>query len=199
MKATRTSPPLHGWLMVSGLGVTGIGVVGRAGLRVLSAGGADARQSWAGRWPTLNAKRIASPGRRIRYSPPRSRWGGCCQSHGARGVMTTGTVPTTVVMRDSCGRPDRLACPHFFRRICDRRPRDGDNALQGRVFAVTAARGSIDTGRERVLLLTVFGGLASEVVASLTAALVGWHSWRDTYLPTSPRPPPTPKRNPTFL
>ena len=49
------------------------------------------------------------------------------------------------------------------------------------VFAVTAAW--FDRHRPRaVLVLTVFGGLASVVFVPLTAALVDWLGWRDALL-----------------
>jgi MFS family permease len=99
------------------------------------------------------------------------------QSRGARGVMTVGTV-ATVVMLLLWSLVDSV--PAFYCVFAI-----GGLAmattLYEPVFAVTAAW--FDRHRPRaVLLLTVFGGLASVVFVPLTAGLVDWVGWRNALL-----------------
>ena len=99
------------------------------------------------------------------------------QAHGARGVMTTGTV-ATVAMLLLWSTVDSVAvffCVFAIGGLAMA------TTLYEPVFAVTAVW--FDRHRPRaVLVLTVFGGLASVVFVPLTAALVDWLGWRDALL-----------------
>jgi MFS family permease len=99
------------------------------------------------------------------------------QTHGARGVMTIGTVATVAMLVLWSNVNSVLGFVGVFAI--------GGLAmattLYEPVFAVTAAW--FDRHRPRaVLLLTVFGGLASVVFVPLTAALVNWLGWREALL-----------------
>lgn len=99
------------------------------------------------------------------------------QVHGARGVMTTGTV-ATVVMLLLWSAVDSV--PVFYVVFVI-----GGFAMATTLyepaFAVTAAW--FDRLRPRaVLLLTVFGGLASVVFVPLTAVLLDTLGWREALL-----------------
>lgn len=165
--------PFYGWLMVSGLGVTELvswGVL----IYAFSVLVVPMRDELGWSMADLNAAYATGVVVSGLLAIPVGR---VLRSHGARGVMTTGTV-ATVVMLTLWSAVDSL--PAFF----------GVFAIGGLamattlyepVFAVTAAW--FDRYRPRaVLLLTVFGGLASVVFVPLTAALVDWLGWRDALL-----------------
>jgi hypothetical protein len=165
--------PFYGWLMVSGLGVTelvswGVLVYAFSVLVVpmrAELGWSMAELNAAYATGVIISGLLAIPVGRV------------LQAHGARGVMTTGTV-ATVVMLLLWSTVD--AVPVFFCVFAI-----GGLAmattLYEPVFAVTAAW--FDRHRPRaVLVLTVFGGLASVVFVPLTATLVNWLGWRDALL-----------------
>jgi MFS family permease len=162
--------PFYGWLMVSGLGVTelvswGVLIYAFSVLVVpmrAELGWSTAALNAAYATGVIISGVLAIPVGRV------------LQSHGARGVMTTGTV-ATVLMLMLWSSVDSV--PAFFLVFAI-----GGLAmattLYEPVFAVTAAW--FDRHRPRaVLLLTVFGGLASVVFVPLTAALVNWCGWRE--------------------
>jgi MFS family permease len=170
MKLVR---PFYGWLMVSGLGLTELvswGVL----IYAFSVLVVPMRDELGWSMAELNAAYATGVVISGLLAIPIGR---VLQSHGARGVMTTGTV-ATVVMLMLWSTVDSV--PAFF----------GVFAIGGLamattlyepVFAVTAAW--FDRHRPRaVLLLTVFGGLASVVFVPLTAALVNGLGWRDALL-----------------
>ncbi len=165
--------PFYGWLMVSGLGVTELvswGVL----IYAFSVLVVPMRDELGWSMAELNGAYATGVGISGLLAIPVGR---VLQSHGARGVMTTGTV-ATVAMLTLWSTVDTV--PAFF----------GVFAIGGLamattlyepVFAVTAAW--FDRHRPRaVLLLTVFGGLASVVFVPLTAALVDGLGWRDALL-----------------
>lgn len=167
---TRPARPFYGWLMVSGLGVTELvswGVLIYAFSVLVVPMHAELGWSMA----ELNAAYATGVVVSGVLAIPVGR---VLQARGARGVMTTGSV-ATVVMLLLWSTVDSV--PVFF----------GVFAIGGLamattlyepVFAVTAAW--FDRHRPHaVLLLTVFGGLASVVFVPLTAALVDWLGWRD--------------------
>jgi MFS family permease len=162
--------PFYGWLMVSGLGVTelvswGVLVYAFSVLVVpmrAELGWSTAQLNAAYATGVIVSGILAIPVGRV------------LQSHGARGVMTVGTV-ATVLMLTLWSAVESI--PVFFCVFVI-----GGFAmattLYEPVFAVTAAW--FDRHRPgAVLLLTVFGGLASAVFIPLTAALVNWLGWRD--------------------
>jgi MFS family permease len=170
---TRRTRPFYGWLMVSGLGVTelvswGVLVYAFSVLVVPmrdELGWSTAELNAAYATGVVISGLLAIPVGRV------------LQTHGARGVMTTGTV-ATVVMLALWSTVDSV--PVFFCVFAI-----GGLAmattLYEPVFAVTAAW--FDRHRPRaVLVLTVFGGLASVVFVPLTAALVNWLGWRNAVL-----------------
>jgi MFS family permease len=172
MKRVRVRP-FYGWLMVSGLGVTELvswGVL----IYAFSVLVVPMRDELGWSMAELNAAYATGVVISGLLAIPVGR---VLQSHGARGVMTTGTV-ATVAMLMLWSTVDTV--PAFF----------GVFAIGGLamattlyepVFAVTAAW--FDRHRPRaVLLLTVFGGLASVVFVPLTAALVNGLGWRDALL-----------------
>jgi MFS family permease len=169
----RRVRPFYGWLMVSGLGVTelvswGVLVYAFSVLVVPmrdELGWSMAELNAAYATGVIISGLLAIPVGRV------------LQARGARGVMTTGTV-ATVVMLALWSTVDSV--PMFFCVFAI-----GGLAmattLYEPVFAVTAAW--FDRHRPRaVLVLTVFGGLASVVFVPLTAALVNWLGWRDALL-----------------
>jgi MFS family permease len=165
--------PFYGWLMVSGLGVTELvswGVL----IYAFSVLVVPMRDELGWSLAELNAAYATGVVISGLLAIPVGR---VLQSHGARGVMTTGTV-ATVVMLLLWSAVDSV--PLFFCVFAI-----GGLAmattLYEPVFAVTAAW--FDRHRPRaVLLLTVFGGLASVVFVPLTAALVEWLGWRQALL-----------------
>ncbi len=95
------------------------------------------------------------------------------QAHGARGVMTLGTVATVATLLSWSQVHSKAAffCVFAIGGLAMA------TTLYEPVFAVTAAW--FDRHRPRaVLVLTVFGGLASVVFVPLTAALVDALGWR---------------------
>jgi sugar phosphate permease len=165
--------PFYGWLMVSGLGVTelvswGVLVYAFSVLVVpmrAELGWSTAQLNAAYATGVIVSGILAIPVGRV------------LQSHGARGVMTVGTV-ATVLMLTLWSAVESI--PVFFCVFVI-----GGFAmattLYEPVFAVTAAW--FDRHRPgAVLVLTVFGGLASAVFIPLTAALVNWLGWRDALL-----------------
>jgi MFS family permease len=169
----RRVRPFYGWLMVSGLGLTelvswGVLVYAFSVLVVpmrAELGWSMAELNAAYATGVIISGLLAIPVGRV------------LQAHGARGVMTTGTV-ATVVMLLLWSTVDSV--PLFFCVFAI-----GGLAmattLYEPVFAVTAAW--FDRHRPRaVLVLTVFGGLASVVFVPLTATLVNWLGWRDALL-----------------
>jgi MFS family permease len=165
--------PFYGWLMVSGLGVTELvswGVL----IYAFSVLVVPMRDELGWSLAELNAAYATGVVISGLLAIPVGR---VLQAHGARGVMTTGTV-ATVVMLMLWSTVDSV--PLFFCVFAI-----GGLAmattLYEPVFAVTAAW--FDRLRPRaVLLLTVFGGLASVVFVPLTAALVEWLGWRQALL-----------------
>jgi MFS family permease len=165
--------PFYGWLMVGGLGLTELvswGVLVYA-FSVLVVPMRDELG-----WSTAELNAAYATGVVISglLAVP---VGWVLQAYGARGVMTTGTV-ATVVMLVLWSRVDSV--PVFFCVFAI-----GGLAMATTLyepaFAVTAAW--FDRHRARaVLVLTVFGGLASVVFVPLTAALVNSLGWR-TALP----------------
>jgi MFS family permease len=172
MTRTRTRP-FYGWLMVSGLGVTelvswGVLVYAFSVLVVPmrdELGWSIAELNAAYATGVVISGLLAIPVGRV------------LQSHGARGVMTVGTA-ATVLMLVLWSTVDSVAvfyCVFAIGGIAMA------TTLYEPVFAVTAAW--FDRHRPRaVLLLTVFGGLASTVFVPLTAALVDGVGWRDALL-----------------
>jgi MFS family permease len=165
--------PFYGWLMVSGLGVTelvswGVLVYAFSVLIVPmhdELGWSVAALNAAYATGVIVSGVLAIPVGRV------------LQSYGARGVMTSGTL-ATCLMLVLWSRVDSL--PMFFCVFVI-----GGFAmattLYEPVFAVTATW--FDRHRPRaVLVLTVFGGLASVVFVPLTAALVEALGWRDALL-----------------
>lgn len=165
--------PFYGWLMVSGLGITELvswGVL----IYAFSVLVVPMRDELGWSMAELNAAYATGVVISGFLAIP---VGLVLQSHGARGVMTTGTV-ATVVMLLLWSTVD--SAPAFFCVFAI-----GGLAmattLYEPVFAVTAAW--FDRHRPRaVLVLTVFGGLASVVFVPLTAALVDWQGWRQALL-----------------
>jgi MFS family permease len=169
----RRARPFYGWLMVSGLGVTelvswGVLIYAFSVLVVpmrAELGWSMAQLNAAYATGVVISGVLAIPVGRV------------LQAHGARAVMTIGSV-ATVAMLLLWSRVDSVT--GFFVVFAI-----GGLAmattLYEPVFAVTAAW--FDRHRPRaVLVLTVFGGLASVVFVPLTAALVGWVGWRDALL-----------------
>lgn len=165
--------PFYGWLMVSGLGVTelvswGVLVYAFSVLIVpmrAELGWSTAELNAAYATGVILSGFLAIPVGRV------------LQTHGARGVMTIGTI-ATVLMLSLWSAVESI--PVFFCVFVI-----GGLAmattLYEPVFAVTAAW--FDRQRPRaVLVLTVFGGLASVVFVPLTAGLVNWLGWRDALL-----------------
>jgi MFS family permease len=162
--------PFYGWLMVSGLGVTELvswGVLIYAFSVLVVPMRAELGWSMAalnGAYATgvVISGLVAIP------------VGWVLQAHGARWVMTFGSVATVVMLLlwstvDSVG---------VFFGVFAIGGLAMATTLYEPVFAVTATW--FDRHRPRaVLLLTVFGGLASVVFVPLTAALVGAFGWRD--------------------
>lgn len=169
----RRVRPYYGWLMVSGLGVTELvswGVLVYAFSVLVVPMRAELGWSMA----ELNAAYATGVVISGLLAIPVGR---LLQARGARGVMTIGTV-ATVVMLLLWSRVDSV--PMFFCVFAI-----GGLAmattLYEPVFAVTAAW--FDRHRPRaVLVLTVFGGLASVVFVPLTATLVDWRGWREALL-----------------
>lgn len=165
--------PFYGWLMVSGLGVTELvswGVL----IYAFSVLVVPMRDEMGWSMAELNAAYATGVVISGLLAIPVGR---VLQSYGARGVMTTGTM-ATVAMLLLWSTVDSV--PVFFCVFAI-----GGVAmattLYEPVFAVTAAW--FDRHRPRaVLLLTVFGGLASVVFVPLTAALVDWLGWREALL-----------------
>jgi MFS family permease len=172
MTRTRVRP-FYGWLMVSGLGVTELvswGVLVYA-FSVLVVPMRD-ELGWS--MAELNAAYATGVVISGLLAIPVGR---LLQSYGARGVMTAGTT-ATVLMLVLWSTVDSVAvfyCVFAIGGIAMA------TTLYEPVFAVTAAW--FDRHRPRaVLLLTVFGGLASTVFVPLTAALVDAVGWRDALL-----------------
>jgi MFS family permease len=165
--------PFYGWLMVGGLGMTELvswGVL----VYAFSVLVVPMRTELGWSMAALNAAHATGIVVSGLLAIPVGR---VLQAHGARGVMTTGTV-ATVVMLVLWATVDSV--PMFFCVFAI-----GGLAmattLYEPVFAVTAAW--FDRQRPRaVLVLTVFGGLSSVVFVPLTATLVNWLDWRDALL-----------------
>jgi MFS family permease len=165
--------PFYGWLMVGGLGVTELvswGVLVYA-FSVLVVPMHD-ELGWT--MAELNAAYATGVVISGVLAIPVGR---VLQTHGACGVMVTGTV-ATVAMLALWSAVDSL--PVFFCVFAI-----GGVAmattLYEPVFAVTAAWFDRDRARA-VLVLTIFGGLASVVFVPLTAALVDSLGWRGALL-----------------
>lgn len=169
----RRARPFYGWLMVSGLGATelvswGVLVYAFSVLVVpmrTELGWSAAALNAAYSTGVVISGILAIPVGRI------------LQAHGARGVMTTGTVATVVML----GLWSTVESVPMFFCVFAIGGLAMATTLYEPVFAVTAAW--FDRHRPRaVLVLTVFGGFASVVFVPLTAGLVGWVGWRDALL-----------------
>jgi MFS family permease len=165
--------PFYGWLMVSGLGVTelvswGVLVYAFSVLIVpmrAELGWSTAELNAAYATGVIVSGILAIPVGRV------------LQSHGARGVMTIGTVATALMLSlwSAVESIPVFFCVFVIGGLAMA------TTLYEPVFAVTAAW--FDRHRPRaVLVLTVFGGLASVVFVPLTASLVNWVGWRDALL-----------------
>lgn len=169
----RRARPFYGWLMVSGLGVTelvswGVLIYAFSVLIVPMRG----ELGWS--MAALNAAYATGVVISGILAIPVGR---ILQAHGARGVMTVGTVATVVmlVLWSTVDSVPVFFCVFVIGGLAMA------TTLYEPVFAVTAAW--FDRHRPRaVLVLTVFGGLASVVFVPLTAALVTWLGWRDALL-----------------
>lgn len=170
---TPARVPFYGWLMVSGLGVTelvswGVLIYAFSVLIVPmhhELGWSTAVLNAAYATGVVISGILAIPVGRV------------LQSHGARGVMTTGTVATVLmlVLWSTVESVPGFFCVFAIGGLAMA------TTLYEPVFAVTAAW--FDRHRPRaVLVLTVFGGLASVVFVPLTAALVSWLGWREALL-----------------
>src|SRR5947208_2808831 len=165
--------PFYGWLMVSGLGVTELvswGVL----IYAFSVLVVPMRDELG--WSTANLNAAYAIGVVISglLAIPVGR---VLQSHGARGVMTTGTAATVLMLTlwSTVGSVPAFFCVFAIGGLAMA------TTLYEPVFAVTAAW--FDRHRPRaVLVLTVFGGLVSVVFVPLTAALVNWLGWREALL-----------------
>ncbi len=162
--------PFYGWLMVGGLGVTELvswGVLVYAFSVLVVPMRAELGWSMA----ELNAAYATGVVISGLLAIPVGR---VLQAHGARWVMTSGSV-ATVVMLLLWSTVDSVwvfFCVFAVGGLAMA------TTLYEPVFAVTAAW--FDRRRpQAVLMLTVFGGLASVVFVPLTGALVGWIGWRD--------------------
>ncbi|HEX2398786.1 MAG TPA: MFS transporter, partial [Mycobacterium sp.] len=167
---TPARVPFYGWLMVSGLGITelvswGVLIYAFSVLIVPmhdELGWSTAALNAAYATGVVISGILAIPVGRV------------LQSHGARGVMTTGTVATVLmlVLWSTVESVPAFFCVFAIGGLAMA------TTLYEPVFAVTAAW--FDRHRPRaVLVLTVFGGLASVVFVPLTAALVSWLGWRE--------------------
>jgi MFS family permease len=170
---TPARVPFYGWLMVSGLGITelvswGVLIYAFSVLIVPmhdELGWSTAALNAAYATGVVISGILAIPVGRV------------LQSHGARGVMTTGTVATVLmlVLWSTVESVPAFFCAFAIGGLAMA------TSLYEPVFAVTAAW--FDRQRPRaVLVLTVFGGLASVVFVPLTAALVSWLGWREALL-----------------
>lgn len=162
--------PFYGWLMVGGLGVTELvswGVLVYAFSVLVVPMRAELGWSMA----ELNAAYATGVVISGLLAIPIGR---VLQAHGARWVMTTGSV-ATVVMLLLWSTVDSV---WMFFAVFAIGGLAMATTLYEPVFAVTAAW--FDRHRpQAVLVLTVFGGLASMVFVPLTGALVDWIGWRD--------------------
>jgi MFS family permease len=168
-----TGRPFYGWLMVSGLGITELvswGVLVYAFSVLVVPMRAELGWSMA----ALNAAYATGVVVSGALAIPVGR---VLQAHGARGVMTTGSVATVVMLLlwSTVDSITAFFCVFAIGGLAMA------TTLYEPVFAVSAAW--FDRHRPRaVLLLTVCGGLASVVFVPLTAGLVGWVGWRDALL-----------------
>ncbi|MCT7661889.1 MFS transporter [Mycobacterium deserti] len=165
--------PYYGWFMVGGLGVTeliswGVLVYAFSVLVVpmhTELGWSMAELNAAYATGVIVSGVLAIPIGRV------------LQARGARGVMTIGTA-TTVATLVLWSYVDSV--PMFF-AVFALGGVAMATTLYEPVFAVTAAW--FDRHRPRaVLILTVFGGLASAVFVPMTAALVESLGWRNALL-----------------
>jgi MFS family permease len=169
----RRARPFYGWLMVSGLGVTELvswGVLIYAFSVLVVPMRAELGWSMA----ALNAAYATGVVISGILAIPVGR---VLQAHGARGVMTVGTVATVamLVLWSTVDSVPMFFCVFAIGGLAMA------TTLYEPVFAVTAAW--FDRHRPgAVLVLTVFGGLASAVFVPLTAGLVTWLGWRDALL-----------------
>jgi MFS family permease len=170
---TPARVPFYGWLMVSGLGVTELvswGVL----IYAFSVLVVPMRDELGWSTAALNAAYATGVVISGILAIPVGR---VLQSHGARGVMSAGTVATILmlVLWSTVESVPVFFCVFAIGGLAMA------TTLYEPLFAVTAAW--FDRHRPRaVLVLTVFGGLASVVFVPLTAALVGWFGWREALL-----------------
>lgn len=165
--------PYYGWLMVGGLGVTELvswGVLIYAFSVLVVPMRAELGWSLA----ELNAAYATGIALSGLLAVPVGR---VLQTHGARGVMTAGSVATVVMLLlwSSVDSVWMFFCVFAIGGLAMA------TTLYEPAFAVTAVW--FDRYRPRaVLVLTIFGGLASVVFVPLTGALVAWVGWRDALL-----------------
>jgi MFS family permease len=169
----RRVRPFYGWLMVSGLGVTELvswGVL----IYAFSVLVVPMRNELGWSMAALNAAHATGVVISGLLAIPVGR---VLQAHGARGVMTTGTVATVIMLLlwSTVDSVPMFFCVYAIGGLAMA------TALYEPVFAVTAAWFHRHRPRA-VLVLTVFGGLSSVVFVPLTAALVNWLGWRDALL-----------------
>jgi MFS family permease len=166
---SKRARPFYGWLMVSGLGVTELvswGVLVYAFTVVMvpmhhELGWTLAELNGAYATGVVISGLLAIPVGRV------------LQARGARGVMTVGSVATVAMLLlwSQVQSEAVFFCVFAIGGLAMAM------TLYEPVFAVTAAW--FDRYRPRaVLVLTVFGGLASVVFVPLTAALVDGLGWR---------------------
>ncbi|BBY14889.1 MFS transporter [Mycolicibacterium litorale] len=162
--------PYYGWLMVGGLGLTELvswGVLIYAFSVLVVPMRAELGWSLA----ELNAAYTTGVVLSGLLALPVGR---LLHTHGARGVMTAGSV-ATVVMLLLWSTVDSLwvfFCVFVIGGVAMA------TTLYEPAFAVTTAWFDRDRPRA-VLVLTIFGGLASVVFVPLTGALVAWAGWRE--------------------
>ncbi|MQA07669.1 MAG: MFS transporter [Pseudonocardiaceae bacterium] len=165
--------PYYGWLMVSGLSATelvswGVLIYAFSVLVVPM----KAELGWS--LGELNAAYAAGIAVSGLVAIPVGRW---LQARGARGLMTAGSVLTVAVLL-GWSRVDSLIV--FFGLFVVAGLAMAATLYEP-AFAVTAAWFAARRARA-VLVLTIFGGLASVVFVPLTGSLIGWLGWRDALL-----------------
>lgn len=163
----------RGWLMVGGLSVTELvswGVL----IYAFSVFVVPMRAELGWSLGELNAAYSVGIAVSGLVAIPVGRW---LQARGARGLMTTGSVLTVLTLL-VWSHVDSLV---VFFGVFVLAGLAMATTLYEPAFAVTAAWFSVYRARA-VLVLTVFGGLASVVFVPLTGALIGWFGWREALL-----------------
>lgn len=165
---TRT---YYGWLMVGGLGITELvswGVL----VYVFSVLVVPMRAELGWSMAELNAVYAAGVALSGLLAIPVGR---VLQLYGARGVMTVGSLATVVMLLlwSTVDSVWMFFCVFAIGGLAMA------TTLYEPVFAVTAVWFDRDRPRA-VLVLTIFGGLASVVFIPLTGALAEGMGWRDT-------------------